>query len=410
MKEFSFPKDAKKAILKVKGKIYAVGGAVRDSFFGIESKDLDVIVTGIPYPDLCRILSGYGKVDLVGKSFGIIKWLPNGIDEVIDVALPRTEVSTGKGHQDFEVNFDHTLDIKDDLARRDFTINAIAVNLNNGYVIDPFNGEKHIKSRILSEVSKSSFKDDPLRMMRGIQFIARFGLDLPAQTVDQYKNNAYLIKHVSKERIAIELEKLFSKGKQIDYALKMMDLLGLWKYIFPEFEPRFFDFDGSQLDISSMFAMIFAYADTNATSSRELLAKETIEEFKLSIAGVNKDKVARLIKNSKPLTKDINDIDLRHYISKEMNGEVQNFYDQVGVWASMSLISSPLCFKFCTMAAEIERRRDPLKISHLMINGSDLIQLGMAGKEIGDALQKCLNMVLNEPYNNDYATLIGYAK
>lgn len=408
--KFSIPADAMKAIKKAKGKVYVVGGAVRDAILNIPSKDLDIIVSGIPYEKLCDILHKFGKIDLVGKSFGIIKWLPIGYEESIDVALPRTEVSTGNGHHDFQVKFDHTLDIKDDLSRRDFTINAIAYELNSNTIIDPYLGRKDLECRNLIPVSENSFKDDPLRMMRGIQFIGRFNLDVSGKATQMFRDNAYRIKYVSKERIAIEFEKLFNKGKHITKAFKEMNYLGLWKYIFPEFVyPDFLNFDNPEMDINLKLAMIFAHS-TSRVNDREQLAKDTIREFKLSIAGVNENKVLRLVRNAESLNFKPSFYQLRSYISKEMNGDIENFYDQVGLWASSPAFKSEKCFTLCNMAAKIERSRDPLKIAHLAINGNDLLSLGITGKDIGENLQQCLNMVLEYPYKNDYSILIESVK
>ena len=125
-----------KAVKDNGGNTYEVGGAVRDRLLGLPSKDTDLLVTGVPIEKLQAILPG--RVELVGQSFGVFKVTIDG--ETIDVAMPRTERTTGVGHRDFEVKCDHTLSVEEDLARRDFTMNAIAVDLAIGLAIDPFNG------------------------------------------------------------------------------------------------------------------------------------------------------------------------------------------------------------------------------------------------------------------------------
>ncbi len=229
-------------IIKVvleKGKIYEVGGAVRDRFISpiLPDKDKDYLITGIPMDELCSLLSRFGKVDLVGKSFGVIKFLPfkrfDG-EHVFDVALPRKEYSTGPGHKDFRVEYDHTLRVEDDLSRRDFTINAMAENLATGKLVDPLNGRKDIKRRLIRITSPNSFRDDPLRMLRGIQFAARFEFELEEETLDSLQENADLITTISPERIQEELNKLLTKAKYPSAGFRLMQQVGLLEKILPE--------------------------------------------------------------------------------------------------------------------------------------------------------------------------------
>ena len=127
-------------VIEAGGEIYAVGGVVRDELMGRDFKDLDILVRLIEPSTLIDLLKQCGRVDEVGKSFGVIKFKEDGKEEV-DIALPRTEkkMVDGEGHKAFEVMVDHKLSIKKDLARRDFTINAIAV-ISDGLVVDPYNG------------------------------------------------------------------------------------------------------------------------------------------------------------------------------------------------------------------------------------------------------------------------------
>ena len=118
-----------------RGRIYEVGGAVRDRYRKADTpvKDRDYLVTGIAYDDLTAILKTHGRVDLVGRSFGVIKFtqFKDKCQETFDIALPRREHSTGAAHTDFVVDFDPDLSVEEDLLRRDFTINAMAVSLDD---------------------------------------------------------------------------------------------------------------------------------------------------------------------------------------------------------------------------------------------------------------------------------------
>lgn len=221
------------------GRIYEVGGAVRDRFLKAERvKDRDYLVTGIPYDNLTGILNNYGRVDLVGKSFGVIKFTQfrSGDQETFDISLPRKEHSTGVAHTDFEVTFDPDLPIEEDLHRRDFTINAMAVALDTNDLIDPLGGMIDLEKRQLRMTSEESFKDDPLRMLRAVQFSARFKLTIEPETFEAMKTHASLISTVSAERVAEELSKLLTRAEKPSEGLRLMQRAGLLKEIIPELE------------------------------------------------------------------------------------------------------------------------------------------------------------------------------
>jgi len=225
------------AVLR-KGKIYEVGGAVRDQLLGLPVKERDYLVTGIPYQELASLLQDYGRVDLVGRSFGVIKFTQSHGNErtTFDIALPRREFSTGVGHKDFEVSFDPSLPIEEDLGRRDFTMNAIAIPLGGGELIDPVGGEADLKRKLIRMVSPQSFPEDPLRMLRAVQFAARFQFEIEAETFASMKENSELINSVSSERIAEELNNLLTRSERPSCGFHLMQKSGLLKQILPELE------------------------------------------------------------------------------------------------------------------------------------------------------------------------------
>ncbi|MDP3024501.1 MAG: CCA tRNA nucleotidyltransferase [candidate division Zixibacteria bacterium] len=230
-------------ILK-QGKIYEVGGVVRDRIISpvLKDQETDYLVCGIPMDELISLLSKFGKVDLVGKSFGVIKFMPfkkfseKEEQKTFDIALPRKEYSTGVGHKDFKVEFDHNLKVEDDLYRRDFTINAMAYDLKSKKLIDPLDGKKDIKNRLIRITNSDSFKDDPLRMLRGVQFAARFEFEIEKGTYKSLMENAGLIKTISPERIQEELNKLLTRAKRPSIGFRLMHKTGLLKEILPELE------------------------------------------------------------------------------------------------------------------------------------------------------------------------------
>src|SRR6478735_409514 len=152
--------------LKEKGaKIYLVGGIVRDFFLKKESKDIDLVVSKLDESVILNVLEKYGKVDKVGETFGVLKFIPFGwTEEPIDIALPRIDTLLDKslGHHGIKAYFDKDITIEDDLYRRDFTFNSIAIDCD-GVFIDPYNGREDIENKIIRATSKQSFSDDPLR-------------------------------------------------------------------------------------------------------------------------------------------------------------------------------------------------------------------------------------------------------
>ncbi|EKD42682.1 MAG: polynucleotide adenylyltransferase region, partial [uncultured bacterium] len=229
LKQFEFIKG----LHSKKAQVCVVGGNVRDQLLGRAGKDLDLLVRLIPYDELCETLKNYGMVNVVGKSFGVIKFRPRqDPTEEIDISLPRIEKSTGSGHKDFLVDFNPQIPVEQDLARRDFTINAMAYDLATGQIIDPFGGQEDLKKKQIRQVFIEAFIEDPLRMLRAVQFAARFNFVIEAQTFNFIKEHAALIQTVSKERIILEIKKLFSAEKP-SLGFDLMRDSGLLPFIFP---------------------------------------------------------------------------------------------------------------------------------------------------------------------------------
>ncbi|MEW6051447.1 MAG: HD domain-containing protein [Candidatus Zixiibacteriota bacterium] len=228
-----------RAILK-RGRIFEVGGAVRDRYLshGQVVKDRDYLVTGVTYDELTSILRDYGRVDLVGRSFGVIKFTQQrkGKTHTFDISLPRKEHSTGPGHTDFAVDFDPAIPVEQDLLRRDFTINAMALALDNDELIDPLQGLADLKNRRLRMTSPDSFPEDPLRMLRAIQFAARFQFDIEPATFQALQQHAAFIASVSAERISEELTKLLVHAERPSDGFRVMHTSTLLGHILPELE------------------------------------------------------------------------------------------------------------------------------------------------------------------------------
>ncbi|MRR09881.1 HD domain-containing protein, partial [bacterium] len=203
----------------------------------------DYLVTGMPMDDLTRILRGFGHVELVGRAFGVLKFklaIEDRAARTVDVALPRRERSTGHGHRDFEIEYDPELPVEQDLRRRDFTINAIALPLAaHGRraapaLVDPYGGLQDIRDNIIRIVDPAAFEQDPLRMLRACQFAARFEYALERGTFESVTKHAALVATVSPERVQQELNKLLLRAEQPSIGLWLMQRSGLLEEVVPE--------------------------------------------------------------------------------------------------------------------------------------------------------------------------------
>ncbi len=217
------------------GRLYEVGGSVRDSLIHpeIEFKDRDYLVTGIEIDDLMSILRQFGRVDIVGKSFGVIKFTLRGGGETSDFAIPRTEKSTGQAHRDFAVDYDPHLPLEIDLKRRDFTINAMAREIPSGKIIDPYAGQVDLADKLIRIVFPEAIGEDPLRILRGAQFAARFEFRIEEETLREMSRNASLIDSVSPERIAEELNKMLLWADKPSIGFRYLLEIGILQRIMP---------------------------------------------------------------------------------------------------------------------------------------------------------------------------------
>ena len=222
--------------------IFLIGGSVRDLLLNLPNKDIDMVITKIPITKLIKVLKPFGKVDIVGKRFGVLKFSPNNSKfKDIDIALPRTETSINfEGNRsDFIVKPNKTIDIKKDLKRRDFTINSIAYNIKTNQIVDEFDGLTDIKNKLLKCTGnpKTRFTEDYSRMLRAIRFSCQLGFKIEEQTFKTIKKLANKIKNkksISREIIASELLKAFFYNTP-----KALDLLyktGLLKNVFSNIE------------------------------------------------------------------------------------------------------------------------------------------------------------------------------
>jgi tRNA nucleotidyltransferase (CCA-adding enzyme) len=210
------------------GRALVVGGSVRDAVLGVPAKDLDIEVYGIAPDLLLQLLTDAFRVDLVGQSFGVIK--VHGVP--IDVSIPRREAKVGAGHRGFRVLSDPTMSIEEAAARRDFTINAMAFDALTGQLLDPYGGLADLKGGVLRHTSQR-FCEDPLRVLRGMQFAARFELNVAPETVALCRTIEP--EGLPKERLYEEWRKLVLRGVRPSMGLIFLRDSG-WIRYYPELE------------------------------------------------------------------------------------------------------------------------------------------------------------------------------
>ncbi len=227
-RDLEMAKRIAEAVDAASGRTYFVGGCVRDRLMGRENKDMDIEVHGVSVETLEGILDGLGERIAVGASFGVMGLRHYGLD----IAMPRSERATGRGHKDFAVFVDPFLGEEKAASRRDFTINAMMQNVLTGEILDFFGGRRDLELGRIRHVNGGTFAEDPLRVFRAAQFAARFGFQVAPETVELCSSMA--VDALAGERVMGELEKalLRSETPSVFFeTLREMDQLSAW---FPE--------------------------------------------------------------------------------------------------------------------------------------------------------------------------------
>ncbi|MEO8049545.1 MAG: HD domain-containing protein [Acidobacteriota bacterium] len=213
-----------------------VGGSVRDALLGLRPKDFDIEVYGMSYNPLASFLARRGRVDLVGKSFGVVKFT-SPQNDTFDFGIPRRDSKTGPAHRDFRTEFDESITPREAAARRDFTINAMSFDPITGEVWDFFGGQVDLNNRVLRATS-DAFSEDPLRVLRGMQFACRFNLTVDPATASMSRSIAGEYATLARERIAEEFMKWAVKSAHPGRIGEYLQSTG-WILHFPEIENLF---------------------------------------------------------------------------------------------------------------------------------------------------------------------------
>jgi len=382
----------RKEVEQLGGKIYSVGGAVRDEFLGLESKDLDVLVTGIPLDQLQEILAKYGRVSLEGDSFAVLIFTPEGSTENMDIAIPRTETPTGGGgHQDFDVKGDHELPIEKDLERRDITINAIAKDMD-GNIIDPFGGQEDLKNKVIRAVNPDAFNDDPLRMLRAVQFGSRFGgFEIDPDTMQMIKDTAPEIKKIAPERLLIEFDKIINKGNP-RVGVELLATTGLFQQIFGNvIQPSQIgrkDFESVKTMAEFLFLMMDGVVQN---PSQFFLSRFSNEDAKRS-----------------KIFKEMRALELAFSDNEQLTPvQARTIAHNMYLTAPQTLESQVLSPQIKTAAQELLQGKYPKTVNELAINGNDLIQADVPGPERGKVQKSLLINVYADKARNNREELLS---
>lgn len=210
------------------GRAIVVGGYVRDVLLGRPSKDLDLEVFGLAADDVKAVLAAWGPVNTVGESFTVFKV------QGLDVSLPRHESKIGRGHRGFEVRGDPWLSFEEAARRRDFTMNAIGWDPLSGEYLDPHGGRADLQRRVLRMVDGRTFADDSLRVLRALQFAARFECTLDQDTARVCRQVP--LDDLPAERIWGELEKLLLRAARPSVGLHLARDLDVVARLWPALE------------------------------------------------------------------------------------------------------------------------------------------------------------------------------
>jgi tRNA nucleotidyltransferase/poly(A) polymerase len=215
------------------GDIYAVGGYVRDLVTGSPPEEVDLLITGFSLEDIIQKISPHGKVDIVGKSFGIIKFTVQG--KTYDIALPRKDIpkeTPARRHQDFLISSDPGLPIEKDLERRDFRCNSMALRLKDGKLVDPYGGLNDTREKLIRLTNPRAFPEDPLRVLRAARFASVLGYSVDPEIYGIAKEID--LSGLSVERTNEEMFKILLRSHRPSVGLEELFKLNALKKLYPE--------------------------------------------------------------------------------------------------------------------------------------------------------------------------------
>lgn len=438
MKKINLSKDEKEIleILQKYGEGYIVGGYVRDSLLGIEPSDCD-FVTNLDYSKLLEIFKDFSPKE-IGKHFGIIQIIYNG--KAYEIAKYRKDIGVPEDRKEQEIEF--TNSIMEDLKRRDFTINAIAYDGKNFRYVE--GAEEDLKNKTLRFVGDPivRIKEDPLRIMRFIRFLATKNLE-SAFEIEKLKDYLYLLDKISMERIRDEFNKIIL-SKDIENALSILEKSGVLEYIIPEWSATI-DFDQKNshhyLTVDEHIKKVVSLCDEDLELRIAALLHDIgkPQTFTLDSEGKGHfynheiesakivESILKRMKYSAKISSSIKNLVLYHLNTFKNSGRkyVKKLINEMGKDEVLKLFklmefdriahNPPHDFRSLNelkrLYNEIIEKEEAVSIKDLKISGKDIIELGVSqGKEIGLVLKLIFERVLEDSSLNERKILIKLAK
>ena len=414
------------------GKGYIVGGAIRDILLGLKPKDVD-FATNLSYETLKTLFSEYTPKE-TGKSFGVLRIRVNNVD--YEIAKFREDIY-GK-----EEKVSFVDDIKNDLARRDFAINAMAYNEIDG-IIDLYGGQKDIENKIINFVGNAEERiiEDPLRVLRAFRFMSRLNFSLSENTIEAIKKQKSLLNGIPKERITMEFSKLLL-GDNIRNTLILMKDTGVLELIIPEFKATY-DFNQCNphhnLDLFNHIINVVSKvpADLELRYSALLhdmakpivqtfdeegiahyktheivgadMARDILTRMKLPVKLI--DTVVEIIKKHMVLYKDVTDKKFNKLLSEMGYNNLWRLIEHCN--ADNSSKNNEVVSTENDLHARLKRtveKQMQVTVNDLAVNGKDLMELGFNGKEIGEIKRELLDKYLSEEIQNKKEKMLNYVK
>ena len=414
------------------GKGYIVGGAIRDILLGLKPKDVD-FATNLPYGILKTLFSEYTPKE-TGKSFGVLRIRINNID--YEIAKFRKDIY-GK-----EKKVSFVDDIRNDLARRDFTINAMAYNQKEG-IVDLYNGQKDIENKVINFIGNAEERiiEDPLRVLRAFRFMSRLNFSLSENTIEAIKNQKFLLKNIPEEKITMEFSKLLL-GENIKNTLTLMKDTGVLELIIPEFKATY-DFNQcnphhnldlfnhiinvvskvpadlelrySALlhDIAKPVVQTFDEKGIAHYKTHEIvgadMARDILARMKLPVKLI--DTVVEIIKKHMVLYKDITDKKFNKLLSEMGYDNLLRLIEHS--IADNSSKNDEVVSTENDLHERLKRaveKQMQVTVNDLAVNGKDLIELGFTGKEVGEIKKELLDKYLSEEIQNNKEEMLNYVK
>lgn len=361
-------------------KAYIVGGCVRDLLCGKEPHDYDVTTSAMPY----EIQKLFKKTVATGITHGTITVIIDG--EPVEVTTFRTESAYNDSRHPESVSF--ISDVKDDLARRDFTVNAMCYNDESG-LVDLFGGVNDIKNKVLRTVgnAETRFSEDALRILRLFRFAATLQFKIEENTFNAAINCAQLLKNISAERIFSELKKT-AQGDSVSVLSPLLNSNALSDFYLKNAELSRLE-NLPKNENLRVFSLLYLTSENLLETLSQLKCSNTFKEYctklsKLILSGISADKIS--LKKSLCIA----DFDI-----------VCDYLEYLKAISNLDTSTYKIILN------EIKDKNEPYKISHLDIGGNDIINLGYNGKTVGEKLEFLLNQVIQNPSLNSREKLLN---